>query len=82
MGRIAKGLGLFAVGLAAGATTAALVTPKTGRAMRKSVRKEIRHGRNSAARFARGLAGNVRSAYDSGRAAAGKLRLPGPFRAA
>lgn len=83
MARFARRLSLFATGAAAGAVTAALLTPKTGRAMRKSVQKEFRHSRNSATRFARGVAGNVRSAYDSGRHAAGRLKtLGGRFRAA
>lgn len=76
MGRFAKALGFFAAGVAAGGAAVALSTPKTGRAMRKTVGKELRHQRNSATRFARGVAGNVRSAYDSGRLAAGKLRHP------
>lgn len=73
MGRIAKGIGLFAIGLAAGAATVALVTPKNGRAMRRALRKEARHGRDSAFRLARNVAGELRSAYESGRDAAGKL---------
>ena len=52
----AKGLGLLAVGLVAGGVAAALVTPRDGRGMRKAIRKEIRHQRHSAARFARNVA--------------------------
>lgn len=80
MARFVKTIGLFTIGAAAGAAAAALMTPKSGRAMRKQVQKELRYRRNSAARFARDLAGNVRSAYDSGRHAAGRFKLP--FRAA
>jgi gas vesicle protein len=80
MKRLAKGMGVFAAGVAAGGAMALLVTPKTGRAMRKSIARELRHGRNSATCFARNVAGDVRSAYDSGR---GKLRtLTGSFHVA
>lgn len=80
MGRIVKGFALFTVGAAAGGAAAAMLTPKTGRALRKAVRKEVRHQRNSATRFARNVAGEFRSAYEGGRNAAEKIARP--FRAA
>jgi len=76
MKRFVKGFGLFTAGVAVGGVTAALLTPKTGRSMRKSLRKEVRHCKTSATRLARDVAGDVRSAYDSGRhQVAGKLRF-------
>ena len=80
MGRIARGFGFFAAGVAAGGVAAALLTPKNGRAMRKAVKKEVEHRKKSAARLAHNVAGEFRSAYDSSRDVAGKLA--GPFRTA
>ena len=80
MGTFAKAFGLFAAGLVAGGVTAALVTPKNGKAMRKAVKKEVQHRTDSASRLARNVAGEFRSAYDSSRDVAG--RLTSPFRTA
>ena len=68
-----KRLGLFATGALVGGAVAVLATPKDGRAMRKAIRKEVKHQSESAARLARSVAGGCQSAYDSSRTAAGKL---------
>ena len=80
MGTLAKGLGFFAAGVVAGGVAAALTTPKNGRAMRKAVKKDFQHRKDAAARLARDVAGEFRSAYDSSRDVAG--RLASPFRTA
>jgi gas vesicle protein len=80
MTRIGRNLGLFAAGLAVGGAATALLTPRSGPALRKSLHKEFRHHKRSASRMARNVAGEFRSAYSSGRQVAGKFA--GKLRAA
>lgn len=70
---LAKGLGWLAAGAAIGGAVAILVTPRSGRAMRRALRKEARYSRESVAHLAGSVARECRSAYDSGRGAAGRL---------